>query len=111
MKMISKLIYKLKQHGKDTFGYYVQINNPENQDCIFSEEEAQQLLSELEAIQWIPVSERLPEGHKIVLWLYKRNYDNAWIYELETVLNIYKKCNYGKPVYWQPLPTPPEEKE
>lgn len=84
---------------------------------------ARKLIEDAPAVrEWIPVSERLPEGEELVLILCKNgarfvgycgkqyaDYERRW--RIKTALNSTKLLNLGRVTHWMPLPEPPKEEE
>ena len=78
------------------------------------------LRGKADAVKWIPVTERLPEGEELVLILCKNgarfvgycgkqylDIERRW--RIKTALNSTKLLNLGRVTHWMPLPEPPME--
>lgn len=72
-----------------------------------------------DAVKWISVTERLPEGEELVLILCKNgamfvgycgkqycDFERRW--RIKTALNSTKLLNLGRVTHWMPLPQPPK---
>lgn len=73
---------------------------------------ARKLMEDAPAVrEWIPVSERLPEAHRLVLCRWTRGVGASYGFaRYNHDINVWYVSNEGMPnvTHWMPLPEPPK---
>ena len=68
--------------------------------------------NQVSSSKWIPVSERLPEAHRLVLCRWTRGVGASYGFaRYNHDINVWYVSNEGMPnvTHWMPLPEPPKE--